>query len=514
VRGSANLATLGLSLLTATGALASDDALTEDRGWLAGSIRDQLDRDGELIPFGKGALFVPSMTHGYDEPPITIWAGDRQVAEATTGVRVVLKPGTYRVKLGSGTVGQRLEVEVPVREQNTTVVPPFWAGLSVHVVDSGFNSLRGAYEIIRVDDREYMGIGFGANEQAGEPVSTWVLPPGLYKIVRVGETYRARTDFATVRLTEGKLSHFLLVMDPATGDFEGAGEVPVEELFLLSTGLGSTLILGGDLIFGSRRNALGGIDGETFAFRAFLDGSVRYLVDDHRLSLRLQVEQGQSKVPDKPIQKSLDRASLDGLYVYHWLPWLGPYVRLGAETNLLPGVLLFDGDVAPVIVDGSGAVLETRPLDDRIRLSPALGLVQLKEGAGVNVRFLKTVSVEATARVGIGARQQIAHDLLSRVTPDSLRFERVGSTHQTGIEATLLATARITRWVLVNIEADSLLPFEDPSRAILDLEGTIALKLTRYLSLNYNLRFLRDRFILNSDRIEQDLLLRFSLEVL
>jgi hypothetical protein len=124
------------------------------------------------------------------------------------------------------------------------------------------------------------------------------------------------------------------------------------------------------------------------------------------------------------------------------------------------------------------------------------------------------VSVEATARVGIGARQQIAHDLLSRVTPDSLRFERVGSTHQTGIEATLLATARITRWVLVNIEADSLLPFEDPSRAILDLEGTIALKLTRYLSLNYNLRFLRDRFILNSDRIEQDLLLRFSLEVL
>jgi hypothetical protein len=72
--------------------------------------------------------------------------------------------------------------------------------MQVHVIDEQYGSVRASYEIIRMDDRAYVGLGFGTDEQAGEPVSTWILRPGLYKIIRVGETYRARRDFFTVRV--------------------------------------------------------------------------------------------------------------------------------------------------------------------------------------------------------------------------------------------------------------------------------------------------------------------------
>src|SRR5262245_29450635 len=44
--------------------------LVEDRGWAAGTIQEQLDRDPTLVPFGKGAVFVPAMTDPLDEPPV------------------------------------------------------------------------------------------------------------------------------------------------------------------------------------------------------------------------------------------------------------------------------------------------------------------------------------------------------------------------------------------------------------------------------------------------------------
>ena len=51
-----------------------------------------------------------------------------------------------------------MKIQTTVREMHTTVVPVAWAGLAVHVVDEQFGSLRGSYELIRVDDREYVGI--------------------------------------------------------------------------------------------------------------------------------------------------------------------------------------------------------------------------------------------------------------------------------------------------------------------------------------------------------------------
>ncbi len=503
-------------------------ALVDDPGWPAGAIQDQLDRDKTLVPFGKGAIFIPAMTNPLDEPPISVYSAETKVAEATTGKRIVLAPGTYEVRLGSGAVEQRQSYQATVREQFTTIIPASWAGLSIHVVDEQFGNLRSSYEIIRVRDREYVGVGFGTDEQAGEPVTTWILEPGLYKIVRVGDNYRARRDFATVRLVERQHTHFLLVLDPETGEFQGGGEVPEEDLFRPQKGFFGSLILGGDVSFTTRTNApVAGQDGLSFQLRGFVDNRMSIEVLGNPLVLQLQVEQVWAKVADQPFQKINDRVDLDALYIYRWKKWIGPYVRLGAETNLFPTIQFFDDPVFVGELRVGEEIVRNLSLTERdsFRISPSAGLLSLKEGGGINVRLFRAVFAEVNVRTGLGGRHRLTNDLfveegrrtvrLPSGTREVLVFREVASDNQFGIETTVLAVARITRWVVLNLELDTLLPFTTFDETLLDLEASLALKLTRFLSVRWVTRYIRDRAIQKTgDRFENDILLRFSMELL
>ncbi len=521
--------------------------------WPAGSIEKQLDRDATMVPFGKGAIFVPSLTNPLDEPPVVAFKGGNRVAEGTTGKRIILSPGTYEVRVGSGASQQRLKFQATVRELHTTVLPVSWAGLTVHIVDEQYGSLRSSYELIRVEDREYMGIGFSTDEQAGEPISTWISRPGLYKIVKVGDNYRARRDFSTVRLIEGKHTHFLLVLNKDTGAFAGGGEVPEEDLFKPRDGLYGSLILGGDVSFNSRSNVVGLSDGLSFALRGFIDGRFSIELLENPLILQLQVEQGQTKGPDAPWQKTNDRVDFDGLYVYRLAPWIGPYIRVGAETAVLPGAQNFDDAWRVEYRDEEGGLVRTETNATQVDLSPSLGLTTLKEGIGINLRVFKSIFAEVTLRTGFGARHRLTQDLFEaqdggldplRDSPvaenpicyqenwplmngvptrppmcperlrDTLVYERIPSRNNYGVEATLLATARLTRWVLINLEVDTLVPPQDIEATVLEMEASVALKLTSYISVNYVLRYLRDRALSDVDRIENDVLLRFSFDLL
>lgn len=494
----------------------ADSLLADGADWPAGTVGGQLDRDTTLVPYGKGALFVPALTNPLDEPPVTVLRAGQRVAEGTTGARIILSPGTYEVRVGSGTVDQRLRYQASVEEGHTTVIPVSWAGLAVHVVDEAYSSLRASYELIRVDDREYMGIGFGTDEQAGEPVTTWVMRPGLYKLVRLGDTYRARRDFATVRLVEGHHTHFLLVLKADSGEFAGGGEVPEDELFRARAGSFGSLVFGGDVTFNSRSGVPGLNDGLYFAFRGFLDARASLQIAKQPLLLRLQVEEGQSKGPNLPWQKSHDRVDLDALYVYQLKRGIGPYVRLGAETNVLSASRPFDEPTNVEVVDADGNVILASRNQESFELSSNFGLTTIKEGVGMNVRVFKSLFAETNVRAGVGARHRITNNLYEAldVGTSTTTFRRIPSSHQVGVELTVLAVARLTRWVLVNLELDSLFPFDNINNTVIELEASVALKLTSYVSVNYVVRYLRDRAIfLDKDRFEQDVLLRFSLEI-
>lgn len=495
----------------------NDPRLDLDQGWPAGTIREQLSRDATLIPFGKGAVFVPAMTNPLDEPPVTVYQNGQQVREAKTGERIVLNPGNYVVFLGSGSEEQRLSFATEVREMNTTVLGVTWCGLSIHVVNASFNSLRDSYELIRMDDRQYLGVGFGANEQAGEPIATWIVTPGLYKIVPVGETYRARTDFATVRLLPGKHTHFLWVLDEETRDFEGGGEVSAlsaQNLFFQeSDGFNWNTVVGGDASLNSRSNVVGQDDGVTYNLRAFVDARINAEIFGNPLINSLDIEEGVTATENDDVLQTQDRAELDSLYVYQLAPWIGPYISLGAETNLFFSRENFEDPVNVRKFDEDGNVVFERNDVSSTRLRPPFGLSNLRQGLGVNVRPLKTLAAEGIVRVGFGARQVITRNLFDNTGTSEgfVNFDEVPSSNQTGVEAIVIARARIARYVFASVEFDSLLPFESNLPAIVNVEGTVNVKLTEFVSLNYLVRFQRNRNISEDDQLSQDVLLRFSL---
>ncbi len=127
-----------------------------------------------------------------------------------------------------------VSVAVDVQAGATTVVPVRWSGLRIEVVDESNLPHRGAYELIRVTDRQPFTVGFGADTLQGEQLRTLLMPPGLYRIVQPGANYRARTDFATVLAPEGGLVHYKLVINPDDGRLRGAGVVLPAELGAVS----------------------------------------------------------------------------------------------------------------------------------------------------------------------------------------------------------------------------------------------------------------------------------------
>jgi hypothetical protein len=281
-----------------------------------------------------------------------------------------------------------------------------------------------------------------------------------------------------------------------------------------------SLVIGGNASLTSRSNVLNQPAGESYAASAFVDGRLNFLIAKNPLLLRLQVEEGQGKLPNLPWQKTRDRLALDALYIYRWLPRIGPYVRFGGETNLFDTYRYFDEDDPPIyrVFNSTGQQLTEQSIDERLKTAPPFGFTTLREGVGVNTRVLKTLFAEMNFRVGPGARQTITRDLLVEDNADdddrtSADFSRVASDTTYGIEATVLAIARITNYVIINLELDTLTPFSRNDALIVDMSSTIALKLTQFASINYVIDFLRNRNVSARDQIEHDLLLRFSVAI-
>ena len=197
--------------------------------WTAPSAEQQLAQDSTAIPSGQGAIFVPVISNGQDEPEALVFQGERQVASGPNGRRVIVPPGSYSVRIGSGPRPQTVEVSVDVKAADTTVVPVMWGGIKVDVVDENNIPHRGSYELIRVRDRQPYTVGFGVDSLVGERLPTLLVPPGLYRIVRPGANYRTRTDFSTVLVPEGALVHYKLVLDPADGRLLGSGVVSPDD---------------------------------------------------------------------------------------------------------------------------------------------------------------------------------------------------------------------------------------------------------------------------------------------
>ena len=510
-------------------------------GWQLPSPQVQMEMDSELVPVGKGAIFVPAMTDPGSEPPYVVISNSEVVSRTPSGSKTIVPPGKYTVLVGSGVESQMLSHQIEVFEGHCALVEPDWTGMVVSVVDQHGMQFRGVYEIFALPGGEDFGLGLGADETRGESLRTWLLPAGRYMIVKSGETARARTDFLTVVLTKGELTSFTLVQDEDAGNFLGGGVV--------DCGVGKTeienwrlgLVIGGDLSWNRADNVSGRDFGNTITVNAFIDWSMRYLDPDHSIYMRLQVDEGQTVQPGQDFlawrQKTNDEVDLDAIYTYRLLPWLGPYVRFGLDTNLFPGWKTFDRlgqdlerDV--VILDSDGRTIgRQRPPPSvdtwELRLADSFDPLELKEGMGASFDLSPLQILDFHLRVGVGARHYLVRSLLKARQKDNQDeietcredncFEQVDSSNLLGLEATFIGSARVTRWLMIDTELDTLVPFastEDNKYPVINWKNTISIRLVSFASVAYVVRLDYDKQLSSHLQFEQRVLLRFTFDIL
>lgn len=482
-------------------------------------LNTQYTSDPTSVPAGKGAIFLPSLSLKPDrEPPVTVLQGRQVVARGAMGRRISVAPGQYRVTFGSGPEVQHLSRQVEVVEGQTSIISPDWAVLDVSVVNAKFIPFLGTYELIRMDDREYMGVGYGVDEELGQQTRVWLLRPGLYKVVQAGSTYRARTNFSTVLLIPGMAVPFTLVQDEVTRDFLGAGVAEPEPALGTRRALEAAgkwtlrTSLGGSVLLNHRTEGFSSAPvGSSVGLDLFADGRLRFVSDPHVWATRLEVEEGQMLQPtlradntpgdllDGRLQSVKDRLYFNSIYTYQYLPWVGPYLRFGGETSLFERLVYFEKPTEVVVRRSDGPLASTHTGVDgkgetAFTLASPLMPIQLKQGAGANFRLLHNAFVDLDIRSGLGARQYLAREQLvlqdDAATP-ALELRRVANSFLAGLELSALGQVRLTRYLQASTELDTLVPFSGTADTQMTWRSAVSLRLSSFAALTYALNLLR-----------------------
>jgi hypothetical protein len=516
-----------LSLLLAAPALAEDSY-----AWLEPPAEQQLSQDETVIPVGKGAVFVPSMTGPEYEPPAML-VSDEEVVSVPLGQRFLVDPGQYVVVVSAGTPAQGVSQAIEVLEGETTLVPVTWGALRIEVTDDHRIPHRGSYEIISAQTREVVGTGFGVDTLQGEILQTWLLAPGLYRLVRVGRDYRALKDYATVQVPEAGFVRYRLVLDEETGEFLGAGVLLPDEF---ATAMREnqrwfrSVVVGFDGSLVNSRNVVGAVNQTQYAASAYADAQLAFTSKPHQFTALAQVEEGASQIipqegTPQPLLKATDRLRADLLYTYNFEGRTGPYVRNSVDSQAFPTEVLITEDTTVLVTGLDGETLSTSYTANETMRTAEAGMPSLfREGVGINTSFLeKNRSTNFNLRLGYGMRQNLYGGALvldDVNSTDEIEYRAVDTWFEQGVEATIVASVRLPGWVVYSTDVEFFAPFrsfdlqagpgEDRVLPSVSWRNTLSVRLTRNLALNYYLNVVSEPQVLDARQVEQSLLLRTS----
>lgn len=479
--------------------------------WIAPSPKVQLDMEGMDDIKGLGRLFLPAMTNPDFEPVYTISQGDSILKEQKMGNSVWLRPGTYTITFGSGNLDQMMKKAIDIQAEETRIIEPDWSGLTIRIIDETREWLKEPYEIFRLPEREAYGIGYGADEQLGEKLVTWILKPGLYKIVKLGEHVNTYVNFATVRLLPGELTQYTIVLDSETKNFRGAGvlEFGTESRKIKNWSIFSALY--GSFTLNRSNDVTSKEQQTSMAFVAQFDYNIKYSTPRHYFLARGLMEEGWNMQRKQSSFRSyLDNVRLKNLYVFYFFGWLGCYGRFFVETDLFRSTIYYDEPKTITLFDVQGNLKETRSNVNKFVASPNFSPLILKEGVGINLLLLKSLRANFNVRLGMGYRQNLNWNLYAQDEQDNTKFYRKASSYLQGPEAAFIGNIRILRNMMITSELDMLFPSGTNESFVYDWENNLNLRLSKNISIDYTLRFRRDQSIVSYVQTEQILLLRYS----
>ncbi len=479
--------------------------------WIAPPPNVQLDLEGLDDIKGLGRLFLPAMTNSDFEPVYTVMQGDSIVRVQKMGRSLFLKPGKYTVYLGSGNLNQMIRKEIELYPEETYIVKPDWCGLTVRVIDETRNWLKEAYEIYRLPEGEAFGIGYGADEQLGENPQTWILRPGLYKIVKLGEHVNTYLNFATVRLLPGELTQYTIVVDSDTKNFIGAGILLSEINKPGLTAWTKYSALYGSFTLNRANNVTSQKQQTSMAFVAQLDYNIKYSTNKQFFLSRGIIEEGWNMQQKQiTLRNYLDNVRWKNTYIFYFFSGIGVYGRFFLETNMFQTTYYYDKPRTVLLYDAQGNLHAKYSNVEKVKVSPRFTPLELKEGFGLNISLIRSMRANFNIRFGMGFRQNINKDLFIQSSDNDTTFFQKNSIYQRGPEASLLGNYRIFRNMMITSELDVLAPSGNYDRLVYEWENNINYRVSKNISLDYTIRLKRDPSIISYVQTEQILLLRYS----
>jgi hypothetical protein len=478
--------------------------------WEAPPLAEQMSGDKSSIPMGMGGIFVPRLTEANDEPDVEILSLDgTSIKGGEPGQTFSVEPGKYYVMLGSGSHRQRLVRQVEVAETKTTPVMPDWCGLTIETVDSTTIAFRGEYELIRIDEFEPYGRGFGADPELGEKSKTWILKPGTYKILGRGEGYNNLKNFITVRLLPGELVNVLLIQRPTDMAILGGGTVNMTPGKRIASHWKYGINIGGNLQFTGEvdRRAEQQKLNSILSLRTGL--WLRFNLQPFEWESNLLLDEGlnMAETNFEDVVTAPDDFRIISLFIWRIFSWAGPYGRSELRTNLLPSRTRREDTKKGFCILNEDFSFNRFDTATSFGNKPSFGEMSLDVDAGANVDAVNFRYLEIKLRGGLGStykhfreRYKIEQESIINDKLDSLHALQLGNSivmrslaaeniFEFGPQGSATGNLRIGRFATASGELRVFAPIVPEMRLTrpdFDLTVTLSWRLARAVTLDYD----------------------------
>ncbi len=479
--------------------------------WQAPSINEQLARDKTLIGMGYGALFVPTMSEPRLEPEVIVYKGDDKLTPGQPGERILLEEGSYLIRIGSGTLDQKMKYLVSIKEGKTTIVKPEWSGLVVEVLDENGDYKSHEYDLFSMNNSEPLGKGYGLEEERIKDLRTWILKPGLYKITKVGESFGSVKNYITVQLNPGELTVVELVYSEE-GELIAGGVKDVRARRQAGVNWKYGARIGGNVSLNNKiinfeetsRTVSALLD---FKFRAKYDNTKYFGINELRTKNIFQWEKNED------VSSVTDEIRIRSSWVRRLNKYVGPYLSAKVESHFFPQyqAIASENDTA-FIKDEDGEYLHyiTQSITDgamprqdfivegdtitslrgknleEFEITPSIFPLLLGAGGGANFELITNYNFEFSTQLGLGVRQTYTRDQLSRVSETRNIWAPLPSKFEVGLENTINSRLRLGSRLTVDLQTELFFENGNPyAYKVEEFLTDVRFNITRYLELSY-----------------------------
>ncbi len=465
--------------------------------WLSEPPRDQIATEGADDQLGMGRLFVPVMSVPEWEPYMKIYnSGAGTVTDdENPGKSIFLKPGKYTLLFGSSEDPLDLvQKHFTIYEHQTTLIEPDWSGLIVNVINENMEYVRFGYEIMHLGTGISVGSRYSREESSFDDMNTtWILPPGKYKLVKQGEPYNTIVNFSTFEIKPSELTEIVVVINDLQ-QFIGSGELGLLENFGDSKKAWyDKLNLKGSVSFYSDNEDGEGENSTDIISQAKIDNRIIYDAKPYYLNFRQSLNEEFSKLEGTDgLRVSSDQLTLSNTGIYYFTDVFGVYSELILETNIFPDYKYDIPETDSVTVTYRDGSQDIKTGINKFKESDPLSPVNLNENIGLNFTFIKSSNSNLFLRTGFGFRQDFNENVFSELGTNE--FTELDDLYSKGIVITAGADFNFAGNITYTSTANLFYNLDEDRNYNIEWENDVIFKLFRYMSIDYN-------FSLNYDHI-------------